>query len=64
MGSLSYIKKQMQIKDLYKKYTLQSLLDKLDVIECFEYPKTGLRVGEVLEKQREIYEALEIAVPR
>ncbi len=61
---LSYIKKQMQIKDLYKKYTLQTLLDKLDVIECFEYPKTGLRVGEVLEKQREIYEALEIAVPR
>jgi len=61
---LSYIKKQMQRKDLYRKYTLQSLLDKLDVIECYEYPKSELRVGEVLEKQKEIYEALEVAVPR
>ncbi len=53
----------MQKKGLYKKYTLQPLLDKLDVIECFEYPRTGLRVGEVLEKQKEIYEALGVTVP-
>ena len=61
---LSYIKKQMQVKNLYKEYTLQSLLDKLDVIECFEYPNTKLRVGEILEKQKEIYEAMEIDIPR
>ncbi len=61
---LSYIKKQMQIKDLYKKYTLISLLDKIDVIEYFEYPNTKSRVGEILEKQKEIYEAMEIDVPR
>ena len=33
---LSYIKKQMQDTDLLKSYTLQGVLDKLDVIECFE----------------------------
>ena len=33
---LSYIKKQMQVSDLFKNYTIQGVLDKLDVIECFE----------------------------
>ena len=60
---LSYIKKQMQVNKLYKKHTLQSLLDKLDVIECFEYPGKRLRVGEVLAKQKEIYEALGVEAP-
>ena len=52
---LSYIKKQMQDTDLFKNYTMQSALDKLDVIECFEAPGQKLRVGELLEKQKEIY---------
>ena len=42
----------MQINGLYKKYTIVSLLDKLDVIECFEYSNRKLRVGEVLGKQK------------
>ena len=32
---LSYIKKQMQDNNLFKDYTMQQVLDKLDVIECF-----------------------------
>lgn len=60
---LSYIKKQMQDSDLFKKYTLQGALDKLDVIECFEVPGKKLRVGEMLEKQKEIYQALGIDPP-
>jgi len=51
---LSYIKKQMQVLDLFKKHTIQGVLDKLDVIECFETPGQQLRVGELLEKQKEI----------
>jgi transposase len=60
---LSYIKKQMQTHQLFKKYTLQTLLDRLDVIECFERPKRRLRVGEVLQKQKEIYQALGVEPP-
>lgn len=60
---LSYIKKQMQVSDLFKKYTIQSALDKLDVIECFEIPGQQLRIGEVLEKQKEIYYALGVSPP-
>ena len=60
---LSYIKKQMQDTDLFKSYTLQGALDKLDVIECFEAPGQKLRVGEVLEKQKEIYKCLGVDPP-
>lgn len=60
---LSYIKKQMQDTDLFKTYTLQSALDKLDIIECFEAPGQKLRVGELLEKQKEIYISLGVDPP-
>jgi transposase len=60
---LSYVKKQMQINGLFKQYTLQGLLDKLDVIECFEHPGHKLRVGEVLQKQKKIYESLGVPPP-
>jgi hypothetical protein len=58
-----YIKKQMQVKGLLKEYTLPSLLDKLDVIECFEQPGRSLRVGEMVEKQENLYHALEVKPP-
>jgi len=60
---LSYLKKQMQLKNLLKDYTMTGLLDKLDVIECFESPGRKLRIGEVLEKQRQIYLNLDILPP-
>ncbi len=60
---LSYIKKQMQVKGLLKDYTLPSLLDKLDVIECFEQPGRTLRIGEMVEKQEDLYHALGVKPP-
>lgn len=60
---LSYIKKQMQEKGLLRNYTLPGLLDKLDVIECFEQPGKSLRVGEILDKQEQLYYALEVEPP-
>ena len=60
---LSYIKKQMQEKNLFKTYTMQGLLDKIDVIECFEHPGQKLRVGEILEKQKQIYYDLGVEPP-
>jgi len=60
---LSYIKKQMQVKGILKEYTLPGLLDKLDVIECFEQPGKSLRVGEMLEKQKQLYRDLGVNPP-
>jgi transposase len=60
---LSHIKNKMQARKLFKDYTLQSLLDKLDVIEAFESPGYALRVGEILTAQKKIYEALDVPLP-
>ena len=60
---LSYIKKRMQDHNLFKTYTLGTLLDQLDVIECFEAPGKRLRVGEILQKQVAIYEAMGVKPP-
>lgn len=60
---LKILKKRMQDAGLFKDYTLQGLLDKLDVIECFEHPGQRLLVGEILEKQRKIYEAMDVQPP-
>jgi len=53
----------MQNTDLFKSYTLQGALDKLDVIECFGVPGQKLRIGELLESQKEIYKCLGVDPP-
>jgi len=52
---LSCIKKQIQVKGLFKGYTLPGLLDRLDFIECSEYPGRALRAGEVRDAQARLY---------
>lgn len=60
---ISYINKKIQEQGLYKDYTMQQMLDKLDVIECFSNPGHELRVGEVLEKQKDLYIKLGVEPP-
>lgn len=60
---VSYLNKQMQSAHLYKDYTMANMLDKLDVIECFEFPKRKPRIGEILAEQRELYLALGVPPP-
>ena len=60
---LSYLKKQMQENDLFKTYSLQQMFDKIDVIECFEMPGKTLKMGEILDKQKMIYDKLGIPYP-
>lgn len=55
---LSYIKKKMEDEELFSKYTMQELLDELDVIECFQQPGMAPIPGEVLKKQEELYRKL------
>jgi transposase len=60
---LSYIHKRMQEQSLYKDFTLHEVLDKLDVIECFEYPGKDMVIGEVLDKQQKLYHSLGFEPP-
>ena len=60
---LSYITKKMQEERLFKKYTLQEVLDELDLIECFEIPGQRLHIGETTKRQRELYTLLGVEPP-
>lgn len=60
---MSYVKKMMQKKELFRKFTLQGLLDELDVIECFHEPGKEPFGGELLNKQKQIYLDLEVEPP-
>jgi transposase len=60
---LSFINNQMQEAHLYKHWSMMGLLDRLDVIECFESLGHRLQVGEVLDKQRDLYTALGFEPP-
>ncbi len=60
---LSYIKKAMSDNNLYKDYTMQELLDDLDVIERFEQPGRTYRIGEMTRKQMDLYRYLGVEPP-
>jgi DNA-directed RNA polymerase specialized sigma subunit len=60
---ISEIQNIMRQKDLFKKYTMQKLLDSLDIIEKFEIENSKPYYSEITKKQREIYEAFSIAPP-
>lgn len=62
-GLSSHLDHKMKETGLYSNYTMLQLLDKLDVLECFEDANHSLRIGEMLNKQAEIYEALGVDVP-
>ncbi len=60
---LSYIKKKMQGHNLFSQWTLQGLLDELDVIECFETPGYSPIIGEMTKRQLDIYIAMGVEPP-
>jgi len=60
---ISHLDQKMKSAQLYKQYSFNQLLDKLDVIECFEDPGRELRVGEMLEAQKDIYKRLGVRIP-
>jgi transposase len=60
---LSYITRKMQENNLFKDYTLQELLDDLDIIECFEVPGQKLQLGEITKNQMDLFSKLGATPP-
>jgi predicted transcriptional regulator with HTH domain len=53
----------MQEKEMFSNYTMQEVLDELDLIESFERPGHKLYVGEVTKKQIELFEDMDVTFP-
>jgi transposase len=60
---VSYIQKCMKKNSLYQNYTMQTLLDSLDVIERYERDGERYHCGEITEKQRELFAAFGAKAP-
>lgn len=60
---MSYIKKKMDDNSLFKNYTMQSLLDTLDIIEIYQQPGKAPHVSEITEKQMQLYGFMEFKAP-
>ena len=60
---VSYIKKQMDEHGLFNNYTIQSLLDELDIIEYYQQPGKTHHMSEITEKQKNLYEMMNVSVP-
>lgn len=60
---VSYIHKCMKDNQLYRNYTIQTLLDSIDIIERFSYPGQRQHFGEVTQKQRQIFDCFGVKPP-
>ena len=60
---MSYINKCMDDNGLLKNYTMQSLLDELDVIEYYQQPGKAYHLSEVTAKQQKLYEYMKVKAP-
>ena len=60
---IAHIDKVMREKNLYKDYTLQGLLDELDIIERYEQPGKKHHIGEMTKRQLSIYQSFGIKPP-
>ena len=60
---LSYIKKVMDEQGLFKNYTMQELLDELDIIERYQQPGKAYHPGEMTKKQKSLYQYMGVDFP-
>jgi len=61
---MSQVQKVMTENGLFKKYTMQGLLDELDIIELFRQPGKRAYPGEITQKQIDIYTNFEVSPPK
>lgn len=63
LSLMSYIKKCMDDNGLFKNYTMQSLLDELDIIEYYQQPGKAHHLSEITGKQLKLYEYMKVKAP-
>lgn len=60
---MSYLKKKMDEHGLFKNYTMQTMLDDLDVIEYYQQPGKNHYLSEVTQKQTALFKAMDVLPP-
>ena len=60
---ISYIHKHMKDNNLYRNYSMQSLLDSLDIIERYDFEGQRYHCSEITQKQLDIYSCFGVSPP-
>lgn len=60
---VSELKHRMEQADLFKDYSIDEVLDAFNRIECFYHPSFGMTLGEILQKQTDLFDQLKIKIP-
>ena len=60
---ISFLHKAMLDKHLYSCYTMHELLDELELIERFDRQGHAPQIGEITQKQSDIFKALGFSIP-
>ena len=60
---VSYIHKHMREHKLYRNYTMQTLIDSLDVIERYDYERQKYHCSEITKKQQDLFACFGVASP-
>jgi BMFP domain-containing protein YqiC len=60
---VSYVHKSMSDNDLYRNHTMQSLFDRLDVIERYEFEGQRCHYSKITDKQRKLYLCFGVEAP-
>ena len=60
---VSYIHKRMKEHGLYEYYSMQTLLDELDVIERYQYSASRVHYSEITQKQDDLFRCFEVTPP-
>jgi transposase len=60
---ISYIHKHMRDNNLYQNYTMQSLLDSVDVIERYDYDGQRYHCSEITKKQQNLFPCFGVTPP-
>ena len=53
----------MDENNLFPNFTMQSLLDELDIIETYKQPGNGSHLSEMAVKQVGLYMAMDVGIP-
>ncbi len=60
---LSYIHQRMKEKNMYRNWSMITMLDELDIIERFDYDSRKWHCGEITKKQKDLFECFGVGLP-
>lgn len=60
---VSFVKNKMDEQDLFDGYTIQQVLNQLNLVDCYLNKEGEMSIGEITQKQRQLFNGLDVTEP-